>query len=177
MSWAGVWVGLWESQQGEPSGIVNAAATLAGAGAIVASAEVSQRFEQQQPTGGGYVHHYQRPRRYALAGLLAFGVGSVSLSARVTESARATANAALVAKGSGYASLSASGVFGASVRTVASASMLAGPTVLAGSAATIQGSSRTTLTAAIVKRNVVPIRPQLELADDEIAAILLMMAA
>lgn len=191
-NWAGVWIGLWEgdwegASSSEP-GILNAALNVAGSGTATFNAELIGLPVQETGIGGGGRRRrgalrYSEVRRLELPGpvptfvsaaLVVTGRGSAQFTAQVGQ----RVDAGMVVSGTSRARLGAAVSVSAGMQVAGDASSALRPAVSVSAALQAAGASHATFAPETNTRTVVvPLRPRVELADDELAAILYLMAA
>lgn len=201
--WSGPWLGDWQGDS-EPGGFANASVHIQGAGAAWLAAEATggssyadcamhasgsghthlaaQGGAVETPSSGGGLGGYApapRQPRYVAAAMQARGHGRTGATAATTErqpGAFADCRATVGAGGTLSAQPSASAPIG--VMAAGPAHVVAPAVALASASMLAQGAGATHLAATITRRdNVVPIRPVIDLAEDEIAALYLLLAA
>lgn len=179
-NWAGVWIGLWEgdwegASSSEP-GILNAALNVAGTGTATFNAELIGLPVQAGGVGRLIYSSLLQPNLPSTvsAALVVTGRGSAQFAAQVGQ----RVDAGMVVASGAQARLGAAVAVSAGLQVAGDASSALQPAV--GVAASIQaaGTSYATFAPETNTRTVVvPLRPRVELADDELAAILYLMAA
>ena len=188
-NWAGVWMGLWEgSWEGESDpGVLSAALVVVGTSTSTFGAELTEAPAQVAViVGGGSRPRRRGPMRYSE--VRRFESPGTVVSAVLVITAASDATFAPILDTSVNASMASAGraksSFGAhvAVRAALADSTQAGASfgVAMTQAAALQsaGASAASFGATSNTRVVVaPIRPRVELADDELAAVLLLLAA
>lgn len=179
-NWAGVWIGLWEgdwegSESGEP-GVLNTGLNVAGTGTATFAAKVIGAPVQAGGVGRLIYSSLRQPKLPSTvsAGLVVTGRGSAQLTGQVGQ----RVDAGLAVAGTSRARLGAAVSVSAGLQASAGASSTLQPAVTVSAVLQASGTSSATFGATEATRTVVvPLRPRVELADDEIAAILYLMAA
>lgn len=191
-NWAGVWIGLWEgdwegASSSEP-GILNATLSVSGTGTATFNAEIIGLPVQDAGIGGGGRRRrgalrYSEVRRLGLpgplptfvsAGLVVTARGSAQFTAQVGQ----RVDAGMVVAGTSRARLGAAVAVSAGMQSAGQGAAQFAPAVTVSAALSVTGASSATFTPSQETRTVVvPLRPRVELADDELAAILYLMAA
>lgn len=197
-AWRGAWVGAWEGGESAGDGFVNASLLATGSGSAtvtlravadiaasgqgtsvtIASAEVVAQPVPEAPasSGGAWLPPQRQRTRYAEARLLAAGSARIIAAAEVAQGV----DAALVVSGTARVRLRPSATVAAAMHAHGAATaQLAPEAAQAVEAALVAaGASVCTLTARVTQReNVVELPRRLEIEDDEVAAILLLLAA
>ncbi len=173
--WTGVWIGVWDGGEASEPGVLNAALNVAGTGASTFGAELTEA-----PVQGGVrkliyssLLNPQLPSTVS-ASLVVAGKGD----ARFAPALGQAVQAGMVVAGGAGAQFGARVAVGAALAVSAQSSttLAAAATVQAGMQAAGAGAASFGATSD-TRTVVVPLRPRVELAEDEMAAILLLLAA
>lgn len=184
-NWAGVWIGLWEgdwegASSSEP-GVLNAALNVAGTGTATFNAELIGLPMQAGGVGRLIYSSLLQPNLPSTvsAALVVTGRGSAQFAAQGGQ----RVDAGMVVSGGSRARLGAAVAVSAGMRVAGASESALVPAVSVSAvsvSAALQaaGASHATFAPETNTRTVVvPLRPRVELADDELAAILYLMAA